>query len=98
MEVRAPSDPSDANSRVQTLPFSLMERKTRGDCIIRLPPSRVLRFLPSAPGEIRDVPPSITNGFPFSRDACAQAVRPRAPRTRPREEDMRKQKQKMLSV
>lgn len=41
-------------------PFSLMKQKIRGDCIIRFPPSRVLRFLPSAPGEICDVPPSIT--------------------------------------
>lgn len=32
-------------------PFSLMEQKTRGDCIIHFTPSRVLRFLPSAPSE-----------------------------------------------
>lgn len=56
----AQSDPSNTNRHIQMLPFSLMEQKMRADCIIRFPPSRVLRWLPSAPSEICDVPPSIT--------------------------------------
>lgn len=47
------------NRHIQMLSFSVMEQKIRGDCIIHLPPSRVLRFLPYAPSAICDVPPSI---------------------------------------
>lgn len=64
----APSDPSNTNRRIQMLPpFSLMEQKTRGDCIIHFTPSRVLRFLPSAPSENMRCSAIYHHRFSFSR-------------------------------
>lgn len=48
-------------------PFSLMEQKTRGDCIIHFTPSRVLRFLPSAPSENMRCSAIYHHRFSFSR-------------------------------